>query len=338
MAFNFIRFFYAIFFLTAYSHDACAGEFSKWMERYAIYIEKKSLKDVVLPGTHDSATYTLSAKSSIARNQEIPKELGYLRYVFGIGYGIIHIIAKWGKAQGKNIKEQLNDGIRYLDLRVVYRESAKTHYSVHGLYGQSIDDILKDIKEFIDENPKEIIIVQIGDFGYMGSKKTGDTHEELINKISTQFQDKLTPKNYTPSITVQKLWSMKKQLIVIYNDKNWVDKKDFLWSPNTIDSKWANTTDVKTLKERLDSYFDRRNPDQFFVLQSQLTPDENLIKKSLAPFYKGPQSLKDLAESVKKEIPTWLESWRDKSPNIIIADFLDDPAIIENIINLNMLS
>ncbi|MHA1558900.1 MAG: hypothetical protein ACTSXG_03750 [Alphaproteobacteria bacterium] len=309
---------------------------ANWMQNLAQFIQDKSLKDIAIPGTHDSATSKLSSSSDIAKKEDVPKELDYLKFI-GVGFIVNKVIATWAKAQGDGIKKQLYSGIRYLDLRFSYRDSKKTHYTVHGLYGDSVDNILKEIKDFTDDHPKEIIVIKIDGFNYMKSTKYGDTHQILIDKFKNTFGDKLVPDSYGPFVPVKRLWEEGRQVILIYFNEEWAVKEPLLWSKNnTINDRWANAQKTSALKQKLDSYLQQRPDDKFFVLQAQLTPDGGTIKKSFIPFSKSPGSLKALAKMVEKELLSWIDGWKSTyQQNIVITDF-PSQQIIRKIIDLNI--
>ncbi|KAL6079631.1 PI-PLC X domain-containing protein 1 [Balamuthia mandrillaris] len=79
----------------------------RWMEDMAPWIGHKTLKEVALPGTHDSATYCLTSRSSFAPDassfvQRMPKRF----------------VRDWAVTQSLSLYQQLQAGIRYLDLRI----------------------------------------------------------------------------------------------------------------------------------------------------------------------------------------------------------------------------
>src|SRR5262245_11026770 len=99
------------------------------------------LSDLTIPGTHDSATYGMSG------------EVGY----------------SWYKTQNENITQQLNRGVRYLDLRC----KDDGHWGAHCLAmvhadqwcGMWLDEILSQVYTFLNNNPSETVIVVIKEEG-----------------------------------------------------------------------------------------------------------------------------------------------------------------------------
>lgn len=110
-----------------------------WMADNWDFIKDKKLAQIVIPGTHDSGTYQLR---------------------FGNGINV-------AKTQNVSIGEQLKDGIRYLDLRLIeakHRDCADDSvWWIHhgGFYSYRLQDALDEIASFVKKpaNSKEVIIL-----------------------------------------------------------------------------------------------------------------------------------------------------------------------------------
>lgn len=301
-----------------------ARDLSKWMEIFSKIIQDKPITELYLPGSHDSATYQL--ENHIGKNQDLSNKLNYL--------GINNTIKNWAQAQDLSVLQQLVAGIRYLDLRVIYRDSKKEFYTVHGLYGPSLDDILKQISQFLAKNPKEIIVIQVGDLRYMPNGEL--SHNNLVDKLKKYFGDKIIDKSTPLDTPIKDLWQNKKQVFLIYDNYDIASKYDYLLPTKSINSYWANKDSVNDLKEALDKNLANRKEDkkQFYVIQSQMTPNNSTIAKSYIPFTKNFDNLKQMADAVKNNLVSWLSEWRSHGPAIILLDFVNDETS-NKIISLN---
>ena len=94
-------------------------------------------------GTHDSATYFLNSSSKIYNINPIISDLLQL---FGHDHQLVY---DWSKTQVYNISQQVELGIKYLDLRAIKVDDI--WYSCHGLLGDRFDHILQHI-------PNDVII------------------------------------------------------------------------------------------------------------------------------------------------------------------------------------
>ena len=82
-----------------------------------------------IPGTHDTGAYTGNA---------------------------------WVKTQDKNIEQQLNSGIRFFDIRLVYQNGVlKLCHSSYIFDATFVGDVLKTTVEFLKEHPSETVIMTI---------------------------------------------------------------------------------------------------------------------------------------------------------------------------------
>ena len=257
-----------------------------------------------------------------------------LKYLL-FGFVVTQVAHRWAKTQDRSILQQLEDGVRYLDLRVIYRDSKKDFYTVHGLYCPILDAILSQIETFLSENPKEIIVIQVGDLRYMPNGD--DDHLTLIKKLKHKFGNRLSSKSMPLDTPIKKLWDQNKQVVLIYNDHKIAQKHDFIFSKDIIDSYWANSDNLLDLKKRLDDNLKKRiqRLDQLFVIQSQMTANTNIIFTSLKPFSKKYKSLKKMADSVEERLSLWLKEWYQHGPCIIMLDFTSKHTS-EQIIRLNL--
>ncbi len=108
---------------------------SNWMANIK---DEVSLKDLTIPGTHDS----------------------------GADYGCPDFsYSKYAVCQDWTITEQLNKGIRYLDIRLKYNSDEGQLRIQHGKCYQrdNFGSVLKEIKNFLLTNPTEAIIMRFKD-------------------------------------------------------------------------------------------------------------------------------------------------------------------------------
>jgi hypothetical protein len=286
------------------------------MAHMAPQIKNRALTEIFIPGSHDSATYNL--EYTIAKGQGFSTGLNVISGRAGIG----HMLKQWAQAQEESVLAQLEGGIRYLDLRVIYRDSEKQFYTVHGLYGPSLSDILSQITQFIKQNPKEIVIIQVGDLRHM--PRGIQDHQELISLLQNTFGDKLIPKSLGLHAPMETIWKQGKQLVLIYNNNTVAKRYDTIFSNKSIDSFWANKNSVPELRKKLSERLLKRQKknNQLYVIQSQLTANRRSIAKSFVSFKKHFNSLKDMAQGVKKEFPDMLAEWAKYGPAIVQLDFV----------------
>ena len=311
------------------THDD-VSENSAWMDRIAPVIENQKLNYIALPGTHDSGTYNINGNSAFADdgNPHPCKQ-----YVSNTGDDIEHwlkdklgdrlggktyndvvkplvndvyndcndIQADWSRSQTKGIYDQLNDGIRYIDLRVLQDNGA--FYVIHSLVSINIDTALKDIKRFYSnpDNNKEILILDINHTYHMDDA----FDKQLISLIKDILKDSsgnslLIPRcsdwngscSQPMDLTIKNRWSRStsERIIVLYKpkDESTVTDDDELWHQSSIISHWPDITSIETLNKHLmsDAWNDQDIRDLqanggFYVLQSIRTATNNVIYNSI---------------------------------------------------------
>lgn len=304
---------------------------SSWMAHMAPQIKDCALTEIFIPGSHDSAAYRMEC--AVGRGQRLPKGLDVITGSVGFG----PVLKKWSQTQGESVLTQLKHGIRYLDLRVVYRDSKKQFYTVHSLYGPSLSDILGQVVRFVNQHPKEILVLHVGNLRHMPH---GDQdHRDLITMLKTAFGEKLMTKSVGFKTPLEALWAQGKQIALIYDNSAVAAQYDFLFSGGdvtptgereysanaSIDSFWANKDSIAELKKSLVDHLSAypKKKEQLYVVQSQLTHDTKTIAKSFIPFSKSFNSLRSMADAVKKELPNLLGAWSDYGPAIILLDYID---------------
>ena len=108
------------------------------------------LKNVILPGTHDSGTGVLPIKDS-----HIEGSGGFVSWLTDIGF-VKKIISKFTKTQYYGIKWQLESGVRFFDFRVYFKKNGDAYFH-HGVVfiDYKILDAIRIVFNFllINNNP-----------------------------------------------------------------------------------------------------------------------------------------------------------------------------------------
>ncbi|KAF7340893.1 Phosphatidylinositol-specific phospholipase C domain-containing protein [Mycena sanguinolenta] len=294
-----------LFAVSPQPHDA-------WMSALASTIGPKMLREVKIPGTHDSATYAITPLSSIGK--DMPDWLEYIQLLPLPGNTIQTVMSLWSVAQTVDFTGQLKAGIRYFDLRV---QGSSLNF-VHGLVSAPVTDLLTQLSAYLSTagNDKEVVLL---DFNHFYDMKPAD-HANLVSMLQTTFGNKLAPASLGANVTLNQLWSTSYRIIIFYDDAATVGANPFLWSQSTISSPWPNVQDVGALNGALA----RELPNKlstFFVLQGILTPNGAMIALGLVGV--GPRSLTAVAQAVTPAVVGWLSQWTDQGINIVICDWFN---------------
>lgn len=196
---------------------------SSWMNYFSSNISSIPLTQLVIPGTHDSGSYSIKPNSNFILS--LPD--------FMLGSKLLQPIMKWQQTQGNNLYEQLNMGVRYFDIRVMQYDNK--FYACHSsVRGEQINDLLEQVSRFMKENPEEIVLFDIHQF--LGFES--EHHIKLIELLQVYFPTetvasrRLHQENIS-TMTVGELWKGKERLIIFYQDQDTCnDYPDYVWSNN----------------------------------------------------------------------------------------------------------
>uniref|UniRef100_A0A8D8WPK1 PI-PLC X domain-containing protein 1 n=1 Tax=Cacopsylla melanoneura TaxID=428564 RepID=A0A8D8WPK1_9HEMI len=209
-----------------------------WMQDNAAVLSKLSIREMFIPGTHDSGASTEEDDNGEQRVQ------------------------KYVMTQDETILNQFIFGIRSVDLRIAYysvksNDSSKLWLN-HGV--QRIcpfSTIVNQIKKFM-ENTKEIVTLDLHQFpvGFSLHSPGVHPHDILVEYLKAELGQFIAPASLTWNAKLEEFWKLNKTLIIAYNDEKTQQKySDILWLPIT--QKWANAQDIQTMKKYMDHEFNQ---------------------------------------------------------------------------------
>ncbi|MCK4023372.1 phosphatidylinositol-specific phospholipase C [Streptococcus suis] len=140
----------------AYWHEE--KETTPYIEQYVDWMitipDDRRLSDLSLPGTHDTMAYNGNiAFGNIARTQTM------------------------------NLEQQLNSGIRYLDIRLAHRGNYfQLHHGAVDL-GYNFDDVLQTVISFLESHPTETVLMRIK------QEHTGENDRRML-ELFTKYYEK----------------------------------------------------------------------------------------------------------------------------------------------------
>ncbi|XP_066435647.1 PI-PLC X domain-containing protein 1 isoform X1 [Eleutherodactylus coqui] len=303
--------------------DNRATGYQQWMSHLCEELWDVPLSKLSIPGSHDTMTYCLDRLSPV--DPTSPKLLLFFeKYVPVITRTIM---LRWSTTQTLSVTEQLNAGIRYLDLRISHRPDAYSDlYFVHGLYtSKTVEETLHEIADWLQQNPREILILGCDNLQSMSPEH----HMCLINCIHKIFGPKLCPKHEQP--TLRNLWKQNYQLIVCYDDPLAL-MFEYLWP--SIPYWWANTTKTRSLLHFLEMKKHIGRPDGFFAAGLNFTENMSYILKH--PF----SSMKRLTLPKLPSLYEWVQRQHPGGSrdaiNIIAEDLIGSDHFVSAVIKLNM--
>lgn len=261
------------------------------------------LRDINIPGTHESATARTAAfKSAVA------------------------------SCQTNSIPEQLNKGIRYLDLRVnsdllINHDGVSCYKNVFNrLY---LNHVLDYVNQFLTDNPSETVIIQL--------KEEGDgkaDFETSVNDILSKYPNIYQPQKAPGYITIGDIrgniliFSRSKNLDLAYKYNQWADNCTY-W-PVRLGSSFGILQDTykdataEAKMNHIESFYDtawrdRTNSSKFIICFTSCI---------------GPLNPKSVSKEINKQFEKYVSAHRSHRFGIVLMDN-PEPSLIYQLYNLN---
>ncbi|MBL8515824.1 MAG: hypothetical protein JNM76_02550 [Betaproteobacteria bacterium] len=290
---------------------------SNWMKGISPLLAAKSLRSVILPGTHDSGTSSVTSNSNFS--PDAPWEVTKMPRM---------LVELFARAQGLTIAEQLQAGVRYFDLRPA-PDGVELRFA-HSLFGDLVLPAIDAVSAFLDSHPLEIVILDFQHFFAMGDAE----HDRLLGHLQHTLAGKMIPPGNPSNMRIDDLWAQGKQVAVIYTPagggQRILDRHRNIWNRNQyVRSPWANTERMADLRSFLD--LETRSPpaDRLFVYQGVLTPHWQS--------YATLSSLEYLARINNETIVSWAEKdWKGRPLNIIMVDFSQFGDLLPAVVRMNI--
>lgn len=299
---------------------------SNWMgDRLETTLKGKTLRKIVLPGSHDAGMYTGTA--------------GAL-----------------GLAQGQNFYDQLTGGQRYFDIRPDVNLNA-WHGAGQGqggyVTGASIQDILNDVKRYMQEGHRELVVLKFSHFTYnfFYSKQTYDRLKAtIVNTLQPWLYDNKAVHNGTVRLADIPLSTMIPKdrgivLPVMDLPGSLTTGSGYLYSY----SDWYSKTDAKMQLSVYDVFADTTNLDdmqsdqlvKFYNFNGKMENFPNkpcdlfLLSWTLTPVIAIRASAAEADATLAPVMSRARSNTRGFVPNILFVDYYSwadpaDLAIVEN--------
>ncbi|MDD3364831.1 MAG: S-layer homology domain-containing protein, partial [Syntrophomonas sp.] len=176
--------------------------FRNWMS-FAPEIINKPLREVAFPATHDTGTWdfideiapedenTQLINDALTTVDTLIAQIDQIKFLTinddqlqqmkNAAYGVVYdSIKDLAICNDYNIAQQLDAGIRWLDLRMYLADDGA--YTHHFLKGVDMDSEFDSIKEFIEGTKGEILVVEMSHF--VGGEAN---YEEFANQLRTKL-------------------------------------------------------------------------------------------------------------------------------------------------------
>ncbi|XP_066139925.1 PI-PLC X domain-containing protein 3-like [Euwallacea fornicatus] len=301
-----------------------AADLKNWMSRLPEDLRKVPINYLAIPGTHDSFTVDVTSSSKVSPDgEDIMRVLEFLTVAR-------EVMANWSRTQAFDVRQQLEAGIRFFDLRLCLNSDDGDLYFCHGLYSTEVRGVFANLSSYLDDHPNEVVILDCQHFYNF----TDATHSEVMRMLKDSLGSKLIPyQSNMSSLTLEHLTALKQQVLVVYRDDR-QSGQPLLWPSDSFPTPWYNTLNSTYLISKLTEGLGTRSPSSGYISQLVLTPQVSDILEGL---------LTTLEQKCAVDFqPARIEWIVGQVPgphgaNVIIGDFidLDDNEFSKAVINLN---
>ena len=252
------------------------------------------------------------------------------------------LVIRWSLCQSMTINEQLNGGVRYFDMRPGYIDYEDDFFFVHGLHGFLIRDMLMDMRHFLDDNPREVIIVDFNHFHGFDQLR----HARFAQMISNIFAGILLSRDDfevddVSFVSLCDMRSCKRQVLLSYKEPGICSgKTDFWFSRDLIFSPWHNTNNLICLEHGLNKLVKTQDARRLNVFQAILSARKSTVLSNPS------STLRDaLITKCNTGIKKWLRHRLDEHQqrrvkqygvvNVLMCDFVCEDDLVGLILQLN---
>jgi hypothetical protein len=269
------------------------------------------LRDIALPGTHDSASGYLD-------------EEGANITAYGVEGGeslvesVPEFLSGWAKTQLNGLTEQLRAGVRYFDLRMVLNTGTGPTFHHGDVYWDTeAIPVFEAFRDFMIANPGEIIIFSMINFAGQETNEAG--HAAFVDSLQEIFGELMVPAAFdAPARTIDEILETPGRLVVFYERTDaegfWEQERAAnLYSTNRVYSNYdvnVNTGD------KLEAHLMREMllpVDDVKAIQGHLQYSQEVIQSDIALYIEGYTKQE---RSVERAVE-WLAAQRDNPEAII---------------------
>lgn len=263
---------------------------ARWMGKGKKLLTNLTLKQICIPGTHDSGTYDL----------------------------VSPVAGSWAATQKLNILEQLEGGIRSLDLRVGYKggDNESGLILVHDTWRTevSVKSAMQQVVAFLEKNSSEFLIL---DFHRFPDLSAGAIDYVALKNIVI---DTLRPSWIVPpsdyDLSMGELWNKSGRVVVLWNRED----APTLFGRG-VDQVWKNTETPDELEAYIEAQLAKRHI-PFWALCA-------VIPAGGGPFGAG------VIPHIGRSLDNWFlagNKWMLKT-NIVSVDFFEESDVVVNCVS-----
>jgi hypothetical protein len=271
-----------------------------WITEIFEDVSHVPLNKILLPGSHDTATYKFDLSIPLNGNKPLFNKITQNRFIRMIAG---QFAIKWAKCHDLNFIEQLSMGIRFFDLRVTLFNNEI--YFAHSFATMRMQELIDQIKQFYnksDNHIKEPIVLSFKIEGYNSENMKSLHSKKIFWKKLMQLYKYIYPIVDNRIPTLSDIYSSKKPIIILMDRPLLYDNNKIIYNlfkeeilidnkcvliPHVLPlskkrGKWHNTFNVEeTNKKVIKEIQNIQNNDTFYHIQGIITPQDNNVTNGI---------------------------------------------------------
>ncbi len=316
---------------------------ANWMSGLPNSVWLKPITELKLMMSHDSGAYALDLDATPPMERNVL--LDQIVLIAKKDYYANKFIRQVTFTQGYNVFQQLEQGIRGFDFRVIYSSKTNGFYVAHSFATVPLVTVLSDIRRFMNKNTHEILLIEMSN-DYEHSGKTKPYNDQIVATVQHAIGDLLLDVSnggqLDDSITIESMVRKGRRIIFSFGDFLSQTYRN-VWPETVVEGLWPNGQNVTQSLSVIsgDLYrYNKRNPVALNSVSFTITPSKNsIIIGLLGKAMRCTDVDYSVFESSKKMNAASMQYIQEHQSqlagvNVFAVDFPSDD-YVQQIINLN---
>ena len=297
-----------------------------WMTQLPEDKKKIPINRLMIPGSHDSAMYNVSNIT-----KDVDGQPTWAKYMKNVSF-LTRSAENWAITQGHNIYRQLEQGVRYLDIRVAWSPEINQFVTVHSFGGPLLSDVLTDIKTFSEKFDTEMLLIKFETLYTVGEDK--QLNIRLMEFVKGYLSDNMVDNTKRIDKTsINDMYLLNKNIFV-FNDY-WA-ANDRMFHINPFYGKWVDSDNIAIKQKSFVSQIEKFSQDKLYENGIMLIDWTYTAPRGQALL--SMNNLKSHASDVNKHISSFVLSLSPEAKKhigVITADYVGCSNFIQYVIDLN---
>mmetsp|Transcript_33267 Transcript_33267/g.43859 ORF Transcript_33267/g.43859 Transcript_33267/m.43859 type:complete len:458 (+) Transcript_33267:240-1613(+) len=326
--------------------DLYKGMYTSWMAELPLSMKQKRINEILLPGTHNSGAYKIDFTKHLNSNSKWKWANFAGRYIPFIG----GIIREWVITQDSTIFEQLEQGIRVLDLRVSINQSDSEQFVIsHSFACIPLEEVLQQILAFMEKHQEEVVVITMKP-DWAHRTEIAEYERRMLMQVQRVIGDFLCKKRsrnpcFDCNMTLENMVQHNERILFFYSCRKIKNVCDlnFVWPGKYVNEVWDDTSDKVQKLTCLQKHFKavKGSERSFNEIPLTLTPQYSDVKRNLwqrLVFSTANQtSIRNMASTMHQELGYILCEHQGALTNFssVICDFIDRSGLVHQIVQEN---